>query len=138
MNTHQKIFKLVLFGILVFGAGGCAVFHPNGRHLSAELIDDGNWPKSAGGRVALAPVAGLALVADAVVVHPVVSVPDAVNTSLVTGHHIGRFLQEVNVPLHLAIIFTIVWDIIAIPIFEILYITVPGMSPVTNFGSQYY
>lgn len=126
----------LLFTVLLFCTTGCAVFHPNGRHLSATLIDDGNWPKSAGSRAALAPVAGLALVADAVVVHPVVSVPDAVGTALVTGHHVGRFLQDINVPLHLAILFTIAWDIVAIPVFEILYITVPGMTPVSRYGTQ--
>ena len=121
------------------GPTGCAVFHENGRHLSGAVIDDGNWPKSVGGRIAMTPVAALALLLDAVLIHPVLSVPDAINTALISGHHLGRYVDDTfGLPIYTVFVFIVLWDIIAFVLFELLYILVPGMAPVTTGGRQYY
>ena len=66
---------LLLIGspILLASVLGCAVLHSDGRHLSEPLTGD-HFPETLPKQAAVAPVAAVALVADALVVHPVLSV----------------------------------------------------------------
>lgn len=93
-----------LAGVFAFAAG-CAMFdHDNRRTLN--LLDTNLAPASTAGRVALLPLAipvgATALVADAVVVHPIAAIDDAFGDTmevLWSSHDESPLRQVVFTPL---------------------------------------
>ncbi len=74
MRAMLKSAGMAMAGAVILA--GCAVTRPEGRHLSRPLTGE-NWPESRAAQVALAPVAGTALALDAVVVNPLLAVPES-------------------------------------------------------------
>jgi hypothetical protein len=69
--------RFFIFMLLaVAAAAGCAQWRESGRHLSRPFTGE-NYPEKVPMQIAVAPVAGVTLLADALVVHPVWVMPKA-------------------------------------------------------------
>lgn len=76
-RAKRAILGLALAGLMAGWLTGCAVMSEDGRFLSRPLTGD-NWPENPVLAALAAPVAGVALAADALVVNPVRVFPKAV------------------------------------------------------------
>ena len=76
-RVNRAILGLALAGLMAGWLCGCAVMSEDGRFLSRPLTGE-NWPENPVLATLAAPVAGVALVADALVVNPVRVLPKAV------------------------------------------------------------
>jgi hypothetical protein len=61
---------------VLLATAGCAVLDESGRHLSRPVTGE-NYPESIPGKIVMAPVAGVTLLADDLIVHPALVVPKA-------------------------------------------------------------
>lgn len=123
--------KVALVVVAVGLLAGCAVLREDGRHLSRPITGE-NWPEGAGKAALIAPVAGVALIADALVVHPLWVLPKAAMmagslSSLalkapVTAAKIALpdlLVYPVSIPLWLA------GSVVCLPVTEGYYATMP-------------
>ncbi|MCD6415879.1 MAG: hypothetical protein J7M08_04190 [Planctomycetes bacterium] len=100
--------RLALLSVALLSVGGCAVLSAENRHLSKALAAT-CWPRAPVAKVATAPVFVpvwmVALVADAVVVNPALSVPRSFRGALDTCS-LTSFLMPLDIiayPLKLAL-----------------------------------